>query len=71
MRDLGYSRGYQYAHDHDGAFTPTQNLPDNLKGRRYYRPSDRGYEAEIAERLRAWWGDGGDGDSQRRDGTPP
>ena len=69
MRDLGYSRGYQYAHDQDGAFTPTQNLPDNLKGRRYYRPSDRGYEAGIGERLRGWWGDdgdGNDGDSQRR-----
>ena len=69
MRDLGYSRGYQYAHDQDGAFTPTQNLPDNLKGRRYYRPSDRGYEAAIGERLRGWWGDDGDGNdgaSQRR-----
>ena len=69
MRDLGYSRGYQYAHDQDGAFTPTQNLPDNLKGRRYYRPSDRGYEAKIGERLRGWWGDDGDGNddaSQRR-----
>ena len=69
MRDLGYSRGYQYAHDQDGAFTPTQNLPDNLKGRRYYRPSERGYEAEIGERLRGWWGDEGDGNddaSQRR-----
>ena len=73
MRDLGYSKGYQYAHDHDGAFTPTQNLPDNLKGRRYYRPSDRGYEAEIRKRLRAWWGGNADddnGDSQGRHENP-
>ena len=44
MRDLDYGKGYEYAHDHDGGFTPTQNLPDNLKGRRYYRPSDQGCE---------------------------
>ena len=60
MRDLGYSRDYEYAHDHDGGFTPTQNLPDNLRGRKYYRPSGQGYEAEVSERLRLWWGDKGD-----------
>ena len=57
MRDLGYGKGYEYAHDHEGAFTPTQNLPDNLKGRRYYRPSEQGFEEEISQRLRSWWGD--------------
>ena len=57
MRDLDYGKGYEYAHDHEGGFTPTQNLPDNLKGRRYYRPSEQGHEAEISERLRGWWGD--------------
>ena len=57
MRDLGYGKGYEYAHDHEGGFTPTQNLPDNLKGRRYYRPSEQGFEEEISQRLRSWWGD--------------
>ena len=57
MRDLDYGKGYEYAHDHDGGFTPTQNLPDNLKGRRYYQPSDQGFEAEVSERLEGWWGD--------------
>ena len=57
MRDLGYGRDYEYAHDHEEAFTTTQNLPDNLTGRRYYHPSEQGYEGRIAERLRSWWGD--------------
>ena len=57
MRDLGYGRDYEYAHDHEGGFTPTQNLPDNLKGRRYYRPSGQGFESEISQRLHDWWGE--------------
>ena len=57
MRDLDYGKGYEYAHDHEGGFTPTQNLPDNLKGRRYYRPSEQGFEIEVSERLRDWWGE--------------
>lgn len=57
MRDLDYGKDYEYAHDHEGGFTPTQNLPDNLKGRRYYRPSGRGFEAKVEERLRSWWGE--------------
>lgn len=61
MRDLEYGKGYEYAHDHEGGFTPTQNLPDNLKGRRYYRPSDQGCETEIGRRLRDWWGERGEG----------
>jgi putative ATPase len=61
MREMGYGKGYEYAHDHEGNFTPTENLPEALKGRRYYEPSDQGYETEVAERLRRWWGDGEDG----------
>lgn len=57
MKDEGYGKGYKYAHDHDGGFTPMQNLPDSLKGRRYYDPTDHGYEAQIAERLKRWWGE--------------
>ena len=61
MRDLDYGKGYEYAHDHEGGFTPTQNLPDNLRGSRYYRPSDQGCELEIGKRLRDWWGERGKG----------
>ena len=60
MRDLDYGEGYEYAHDHEGGFTPTQNLPDNLRGRRYYRPSDQGSEQTIGQRLRDWWGERGE-----------
>ena len=61
MRDLNYGKGYEYAHNHEGGFTPTENLPDNLRGRRYYRPSDQGHEHEIGQRLRDWWGERGEG----------
>ena len=58
MRDLGYGRDYEYAHDHEGGFTPTQNLPDNLKGRRYYRPSGAGFRVrDQASVLHDWWGE--------------
>ncbi len=57
MKDMDYGKGYKYAHDYEDGFTPTQNLPENLKGKRYYRPSARGYEARVSERLKRWWGD--------------
>ena len=57
MRDSDYGKGYKYAHDYDGSFTPTQNLPENLKDRRYYKPSDQGYESEVSDRMKRWWGD--------------
>ena len=47
-----------HAHDHDGHFAPMQNLPERLKGRRYYKPSDQGREREIGERLKKWRGEG-------------
>ncbi|MBI4340320.1 MAG: replication-associated recombination protein A, partial [Chloroflexi bacterium] len=59
MRDLGYHQGYQYSHDYPGHFSGQQNLPDNLKGKVYYEPSEQGYEKEVAERLRKWWGERG------------
>ena len=58
MRESGYGRGYKYSHDYDGNFAPMENLPERLKGRRYYQPGDQGYEPEVAERLRNWWGEG-------------
>ena len=56
-RGMGYGKGYRYAHDHDEHFAPMQNMPESLKGRRYYTPSDQGYEKEAAERLKRWWGE--------------
>ena len=54
MRDLGYGKGYQYAHDFEDAFVEQECLPEGLRGRTYYRPVDRGLEAEIKRRLDAW-----------------
>ncbi len=51
MNELGYGRGYRYAHDYDGGVVGQQNLPDNLRGRSYYEPTSRGFERELTDRL--------------------
>jgi len=51
MKGLGYSKGYQYAHDADDALVAQDHLPDNLANRRYYLPTERGVEARIRQRL--------------------
>lgn len=53
MRGLGYGKGYQYAHDDPEAVTTQENLPENLRGRRYYEPTGRGFERELRERQRS------------------
>ncbi len=55
MEDIGYGKGYKYAHDYPGHFVEQQNLPGSLQGKRYYIPSDQGYEKQVAAQLRAWW----------------
>ena len=57
MRDMGYGKGYQYAHDHPGHFVDQEFLPPALKDRRYYQPSEEGSEKEIKDRLKKWWGE--------------
>lgn len=56
MRQTGYGRGYKYAHDYPDHFVKQQNLPPSLQGKRYYVPTEQGYEKEIADRLKKWWG---------------
>jgi putative ATPase len=53
MKDLGYGRGYRYAHDEAEGVSGMDSLPDALAGRRYYRPTDRGREKDLAARLEA------------------
>ena len=53
MKGLGYGKGYQYAHDYEGAVVEQTHLPDKLKERRYYLPSEHGQEKEIRERMKA------------------
>ncbi|MDM8000039.1 MAG: replication-associated recombination protein A [Dehalococcoidia bacterium] len=55
MRDVGYGKGYKYAHSYEGHFVEQQNMPDALKDRVYYHPGDQGYERDIKARLREWW----------------
>ncbi|MDP2659284.1 MAG: replication-associated recombination protein A [Dehalococcoidia bacterium] len=55
MKGMGYGKGYKYAHDHPGHFVRQQNLPDSLGNKRYYEPSDQGFEKTVSERLRKWW----------------
>jgi putative ATPase len=54
MRELGYGAGYQYAHDAPEARVAQEHLPEALRDRQYYRPVDRGLEAELGRRLAAW-----------------
>lgn len=51
MKNLGYGKGYQYAHDLESKVANMQCLPDNLKHRQYYQPTDQGGEGRLRERL--------------------
>src|SRR5689334_8618945 len=54
MKDVGYGRDYQYAHDAPDARVDQEHLPETLRGRRYYRPASRGLEVELGRRLEDW-----------------
>ena len=58
MRAEGYGKGYKYAHDFEGAYVRDDHLPEALAGVRMYEPSDRGFEAELGERIRGWRDEG-------------
>jgi putative ATPase len=51
MKNLGYGKNYQYAHDNDEKVTDMQCLPDNLVGRSWYHPTDQGFEARLRQRM--------------------
>ena len=53
MKQHGIGVGYRYPHDFEGADVEQQYLPDALAARRYYLPTDQGYEATIAARMAA------------------
>ena len=52
MKNLGYGRGYLYPHDYAGGWVEQQYLPEKLKRRIFYRPTERGLEKEIGRRIR-------------------
>mgnify|MGYP000079587952 CR=1 FL=1 len=54
MKELGYGKGYRYAHDYKDGFVPQDHLPESLAGQLYYFPTERGYEKTIKQRLVRW-----------------
>jgi putative ATPase len=54
MRDLGHGAGYAYDHDQPEAFSGQNYWPEGMTAQTYYRPTSRGFEKRLAERL-AWW----------------
>jgi putative ATPase len=54
MKDLSYGKDYQYAHDAQDGVADMECLPPSLAGRKYYKPTDRGFEKEIKRRLEGW-----------------
>jgi putative ATPase len=54
MQKLGYGKDYKYAHNYAEHIVEQEHLPKELLGKRYYTPSDSGYEKEIKERLKFW-----------------
>jgi putative ATPase len=72
MKELGYHKGYQYAHAVPEAYIPQEYLPDELAGTTFYEAGPFGFEKEVAKRL-AWWaelrarasGDARQGDGER------
>ena len=63
MKDIGYGEGYAYDHDAADGFSGANYWPAEMEAATFYTPSDRGFEATIAERLR-WW-------DERRRGRDP
>jgi putative ATPase len=51
MKNLGYGKGYQYAHDSAAGYLPQEYLPEQLAGRKFYEPAGHGYEKTINERM--------------------
>ncbi len=54
MKDLGYGKDYKYPHDYPDHFIEEEYLPENLRGRTYYHPTEQGFEKEIKRRLEYW-----------------
>jgi putative ATPase len=54
MKELNYGKGYRYAHDEAEGVAEMDCLPPSLQGRKYYQPTDRGFEEEIRRRIAEW-----------------
>jgi putative ATPase len=54
MKQMGYGQGYKYPHDFEGNYVAENYLPTELRGARFYEPSESGYEKELKARLQRW-----------------
>ncbi len=54
MKQMGYGKGYKYAHDYKHGYASQSYLPEPLEGTRFYHPTARGYEKTVKQRLEAW-----------------
>ncbi|MES2158283.1 MAG: replication-associated recombination protein A [Pseudomonadota bacterium] len=54
MKEVGYGKGYQYDHDAVDGFSGADYWPEEMEAQTFYAPTDRGYEARIAERIAYW-----------------
>jgi putative ATPase len=54
MKELGYSKGYDYDHNAENAFSGQNYFPDDMQRENYYQPVERGFEREIVKRLEYW-----------------
>ncbi|RCR69380.1 replication-associated recombination protein A [Larkinella punicea] len=57
MKQIGYGKNYQYAHDYEGNFVQQNFMPDELKGTKLYQPGQNARENEIRKQLQRWWGE--------------
>jgi putative ATPase len=55
MKNLGYGKGYQYAHSYEGSFAHTEFLPDQIAGSKFYEPGNNAREEELRKYLRSLW----------------
>lgn len=55
MKDMGYHKGYEYAHDHENNFSPQEYLPDEIRGAKLYNPGSNPREDELRKYLKNLW----------------
>ena len=70
MKELGYGRGYHYAHDSPEAYLPQEYLPDQLRDAVFYGPGTFGFEKTLAERMEWWARKRGEAEAQEPAGRP-
>ena len=55
MKNMGYGKGYQYAHDYEGGFVNMEFLPEKISGQKFYEPGNNVREDELRKYLRSLW----------------